>query len=187
MFYFLSELMLVCVPVTAVAGLYCLFCSKGKYHRYLVWAAAVFLGSMGVWCGGGVLLRQFGLAWRSAPSLILIGAVLISGWAGTVFTMICILKMQQPETNRYFRWAAKALVAFAAGVILFTTLWASPILLIFGFGDAERVVEYQGQTLLEVNDGFMDPHYSYYAYHGPIVRGAERVWDGPAPIWGDFD
>ena len=27
---------------------------------------------------------------------------------------------------------------------------------------------------LGVSDGFMDSHWSYYVYHGPLVRGRER-------------
>ena len=53
------------------------------------------------------------------------------------------------------------------------------------YGNSERVVKYQGQTLLEVDKGFLDPWYSCYAYCGPLVRGTERVQGGPTPIDGD--
>ena len=54
--------------------------------------------------------------------------------------------------------------------------------MMFAFGDTEKVVEYQGQTLVEVDDGFMDPHWSYYVYHGPLVRGRERVYEDYEPL-----
>ena len=38
------------------------------------------------------------------------------------------------------------------------------------YGNSERVVKYQGQTLLEVDKGFLDPWYSCYAYCG--------IWPG---------
>ena len=50
------------------------------------------------------------------------------------------------------------------------------------YGNSERVVKYQGQTLLEVDKGFLDPWYSCYAYYGPLVRGMERIWESPYPI-----
>ena len=79
------------ILVLAVAGLYCLFCCEGKDHRSLVWTAAVFLGTLAVWMGGGILLGWFGLAWRTAPSLVLCGAAMVSGWVGIVFTLACFL------------------------------------------------------------------------------------------------
>ena len=42
--------------------------------------------------------------------------------------------------------------------------------------------EHQDQPLVEVDDGFLDSHYSYYAYYGPLVRGMERIWESPYPI-----
>lgn len=175
------------ILVLAVAGLYCLFCCEGKDHRSLVWTAAVFLGTLAVWMGGGILLGWFGLAWRTAPSLVLCGAAMVSGWVGIVFTLACFLPAKGPGVSTALRRVLKGIVLFFAAVVLVITLWICPIMLIFGFGDTERVVDDQGRTLLEVNDGFLDSHYSYYAYCGPLVRGTERIYETyESHLGGDF-
>ena len=35
------------------------------------------------------------------------------------------------------------------------------------------MITYQGQTLVEEDHSFLDSHYVYYVYHGPLVRGLE--------------
>ena len=53
---------------------------------------------------------------------------------------------------------------------------------------SRKVVEYQGQTLLEVDTGFLDPLYDYYEYHGPLFRGNERLYSSQyTHIWGDYE
>ena len=39
----------------------------------------------------------------------------------------------------------------------------------------ERVVASQDRTLVEEDQGFLDPDYIYYAWHGPLVRGLEPL------------
>ena len=46
----------------------------------------------------------------------------------------------------------------------------------------EPETDFLYQPLVEVDDGFLDSHYSYYAYYGPLVRGMERIWESPYPI-----
>jgi len=174
-------------PVLAVAGLGCLFYCKGKCRRYLTWAAGVFLGALALMFGGEIALGCFRLTWRSLPMLVLCGTLLVSGWVGTAFTVACLMPMELPVLPAVPRRIVKGAVLFFAALVLLVTIWVGPFVLAFAFGNEERVVEYQGQTLVEVNDGFLDPHYSYYEYHGPLVRGAERVYDGPTHIWGDVD
>ena len=173
------------VPVLGLAGLYCLlFCKGEEHYKHLVRTAAVFLGAAGLLTGGGAVLGLFGLAWRSGPSVALFGVMLVSSWIGVVLTVICLLPRQWPMTGVVLRRAVKGAFLFLAVLVLLVSLWLGPFLMMFAFGDTERVVEYQGQTLLEVDDGFMDPHWSYYVYHGPLVRGKERVYDEYSPLWG---
>lgn len=176
------------VPVLALAGLGCLtYCKGERHHRHLVWTAAVFLGALALFFGGNIILGSFGLTWRNLPSVILCIALLVSGWVGIVLTLACLLPMEWPDAAPVLRRAVKGAVLFFAAVVLFVTLWLGPLLLAFAFGDSEQVVEYNGRTLVERMEGFLSPDYGYYEYHGPLVRGTERIWSGPTHIWGDFD
>lgn len=173
------------VPVLGIAGLYCLlFCKEEEHYKHLLRTAAVFLSSAALLMGGGFLLERFGLAWRSAPSAILLSGMMVSGWIGLIFTMSCLLPRQWPLVGTAVRRTVKGGLLFLTVLILLTVLWLGPILMMFAFGDTEKVVEYRGQTLLEVDDGFMDPHWSYYVYYGPLVRGRERIYDQEWPING---
>ena len=171
------------VPVLGIAGVYCLlFCKGEEHYKHLVRTAVVFLGAAGMLVGGGFLLERFGLAWRSAPSAILFGVVMVSGWIGLIFTMACLLPRQWPLVGAAVRRTVKGALLCLTILILLAVLWLGPVLMIFAFGDTEKVVAYQGQTLVEVDDGFMDPHWSYYVYHGPLVRGRERVYEDYEPL-----
>lgn len=173
------------VPVLGIAGLYCLlFCKEEKHYKHLARTAAVFLSSAALLMGGGALLERFGLAWRNAPSVILFSVMMASGWMGLVFTMFCLLPRRWPLAGAAVRRTVKGVLLFLAILILLVGLLLGPFALLFIWGDTERVMEYQGRTLLEVNDGFMDPHWSYYGYHGPLVRGTELVYDLERPING---
>lgn len=39
----------------------------------------------------------------------------------------------------------------------------------------ERTVTWRDRTLVEEDQGFLDPDYIYYAWHGPLVRGLEPL------------
>lgn len=189
--FILSRLMipltLAGCPLMALAALGCLFWCKGRNRQYLAWTAGVFLGALVLFLGGSVLLGLFGMGWRNLPSIILLGALLVSGWAGIVLTLACLLPQEWKEVAPVLRWAVKGGAVLISSVVLFVTLCYCPFFIVFGFGGGERVVEYQGQTLLEVDESWLDPYYCYYAYHGPLVRGIERLYEGPTHIWGDFD
>ena len=43
-------------------------------------------------------------------------------------------------------------------------------------------MECQDHRLVERREGFLSPDYSYYAYHGPLVRGTERILNTVDPI-----
>lgn len=174
-------------PLMALAALGCLIFCRGPDRRRLAWAAGVFLSALALFFGGKVLLGFFGLTWRNLPSLILLGTLLVSGWAGIVLTLACLLPQEWPELAPVLRWTVKGGALLLSGVILFVTILYGPFFVIWGFGGEERVLGHQGQTLLEVDESWLDPYYCYYSYHGPLVRGTERIWSGPTHIWGDFD
>lgn len=174
-------------PLMALAALGCLFWCRGRNRRYLAWAAGVFLGVLALFFGGMILLGFFGLTWRNLPALILCTVLLVSGWAGIVLTLACLLPQEWPELAPVLRWTVKGGALLLSSVVLITTIWFGPIFIAFGFGGGERVIQYQGQTLVERMEGFLSPDYSYYSYRGPLVRGTERIWSGPTHIWGDFD
>lgn len=173
-------------PLLALVGVYCLIAGKGAARRRLAWTAAVFLGSGALLAGGNFVLHFLGLTWRSLPSAILFGAWIISGWVGILFMLGCFLPMEWPKRSTAFRRTVKGVILALSALVLVITLWFGPLLLIFVYGEMDRVIEYRGQTLVEVDDGFLDMHYSYYAYHGPLVRGKERIYDGPTRIYGDI-
>ena len=174
-------------PLMALAALGCLFFCRGPGRRRLAWAAGVFLSALALFFGGMVLLGFFGLTWRNLPSAVLCGVLLVSGWAGIVLTLNCLMPQAWPELAPVLRWTVKGGALLFSSVILVTTIWFGPFFIAFGFGGGEQVVEYEGQVLVERMEGFLSPDYSYYPYHGPLVRGTERIWNGPTHIWGDFD
>ena len=157
--------------VLALMGIACLVRCRGKNRRYLAWTAAVFLGALALYFGGLILLGIFGLTWRNVVAMILCGTLLVSGWAGIVLTLACALPMEMPGIPAVLRWPAKGLLVLFAAVVFLVTLWVGPMGIALVYGNSERVVKYQGQTLVEVDEGFLDPWYSYYVYCGPLVRG----------------
>lgn len=172
-------------PVLLGVGITCMLRCGERERRHMIWSAAVFWGTLALWIGGGVLLNLFGLAWRGVSVGILLGVVLISGgiWITQVLAFLLPNK-DFPHLVLGFRWAAKGIVLLFAGAVLLLMLFLFMFACALAGDDARRVVEYQGQTLVEVSDGWLDPHYSYYEYHGPLVRGQERVYDQEWPING---
>lgn len=181
----IAPLTLAGVLVLALAGIVCLIFYRGRYRRKLVRTAAVFLTALGLYYGGMIVLGCFGMTWRNLPALIFCVVLLLSGWAGIVLTLACVLDVKAPGLPVLLRRAAKGLTALFAGVVFCVSLWLGPLLLTFAYGDLDRVVEYEDQVLVERMEGFLSPDFGYYAYHGPLVRGTERIWIGPTPIWGD--
>ena len=173
-------------PLLALAGLGCLALCRGPRRRYLAWAVGVFCAALALFFGGEILLGLFRLTWRGSVACLLCWVLLLSGWAGIILTLMCILPQEWREAAPVLRVGIKAAVSFFAGLILLMSLMLGPLLALT-LGSGERTVEYQGQTLVEVEEGFMDSWYCYYPYHGPLVRGIERLYEGSTHIWGDFD
>ena len=160
----------------ALVGLGCLIFCRGTNRRHLAWTACVFVPVFLLFVGGNLLLGLFGLTWRNLPSGLFCAVLLISGALGILFILGCFLPLEMPEVAPVLRWAVKGMALLSAGLVLCCALFYGPLLAVFAFGGEERVLGYRGQTLLEVENGFMDPIYDYYEYHGPLVRGAELVY-----------
>ena len=181
-FYLLFPMVLIGFWLLALVGISCLIRCRGKNRRYLAWTAAVFLGALALYFGGLILLGFFQLTWRNLPALILCTVLLLSGWAGIILTLACALPMEWPNVPLILRWPAKGLLVLCAALVLLMTLWIGPLGIAFVYGDSERVVECQDRRLVERREGFLSPDYSYYAYHGPLVRGTERILNTVDPI-----
>ncbi|MEH2937993.1 hypothetical protein [Lawsonibacter sp. JLR.KK007] len=178
----ISLMMLAGVPILGVISMgYLLRCDEKRRQR-MVRTAAVFLGALVLMIGGNFVLSFFGLAWRRTSWAVLLGTVLISSWVGISLVMDGFLCGEWLGVSLILRWVIKSVVVLLTGAVLMVSM----VLFIFAcalFGDdLGKVIEHQDQPLVEVDDGFLDSHYSYYAYYGPLVRGMERIWESPYPI-----
>lgn len=99
--------------------------------------------------------------------MILVGSFLI--WI--VLALCCFL----PQTDE-IGWVNQGIVVFFAGVTLLGVLWVGLIVLTFGYLHEERIVEYESQTLLEVDMSWLHPTYYYYEYRGPLFHGSELIY-----------
>lgn len=164
-------------PVLALLGVGCLIRCKGPDRRRLAWAAVVFLGALALFLGGYFVLGFFGLAWRNLPAALLIITMLVSSWTGNILTLRCILPLEWPNLAPVLRVAIKGAAVAVTGLVIVSTLWIGFLALVFGYAHEERIVEYEGQTLLEVNYSWLDPCYGYYEYRGPLVHGSEVYYE----------
>ena len=169
-------MLLAGLPILPGVGVTCMFRCGERERRHMVWSAAVFLGALALWIGGNLLLGIFGLTWRGVSVGVLLGVVLVSGGVWITQALAFLLPNRDfPHLVLGFRWAAKGIVLLLAGAVLLIMLFLFAFACALIGDDARSVVEYQGQTLVEVDEGFLDPWYSYYVYCGPLVRGTERV------------
>lgn len=166
----------VAAPLMAIAALWCLLSCHGRKHLRLVWVAGIFAGSAALLGGGGLLLRQLGLAWRNGPAATLALAFLVSGLAVTILTVDCLIPLEMPDVAPILRRTIKGTALVCAMLILFYAVTMGAIFGMFVFGGDERVLDYEGQKLVEVDDSFLDPVYNYYEYHGPLLRGAQQIY-----------
>lgn len=167
------------VPVLIGVGIWCLRHCEGRVRTCLAVNAVVFLIALTLHSGGYIVLGRFGLAWRNLPGLVLWMVLAGSFLVWIVLALYCFL----PQVG-WIGWVNKGIMILFATVTFLGILWVGVIVLAFGYGGTERVLEYQGQTLLEVDDGFSD---RYYAYRGPLVRGTERLYGSETPVCGDTD
>ena len=133
-------------------------------------AAALVLRLAGSW-----VLAACGLAWRGwVCSLLGLACLLLAG-VGIFQTLDCWL-----APGCVHRLPTQILVGISALTLL-------GVLVTLGLPGwflshcPERVLDWEGQTLVQVDHGFLDPDYSYYMYCGPLVRGSEPVEAGETP------
>lgn len=162
---------IVGILVVIGVGLWCLRNCEEKARKYLVLDTKVFLAALALHFGGPIVLDFFGLAWRNLPGMILwmilVGSLLI--WI--VLALCCFV----PQTNE-IGWVNQGIVVFFAGVTLLGVLWVGLIVLTFGYLHEERIVEYESQTLLEVDMSWLHPTYYYYEYRGSLFHGSELIY-----------
>lgn len=178
----------VCLPLLALLSLGCLLYGRGKDRKHLAIAAAVLCGSLFLFLGGEVILGCFDLTWRNLPAAVLMSTALGSGFVGLLLTLGCFLPMELPKWPRVLLWSSKLLSLVCAGLVVYHALLYGFLMLMFALRDEEKVIEHQGQVLVEVDTGFLDPIYDYYEYCGPLFRGNERLYSSQyTHIWGDYE
>ena len=164
---------LVAAPLLALTALVCLTSCRGRARKWLGWAAAVFMAAVVLLSGGNSLLERFGLTWRNGVALAMSLVILASGLAGVVLTLVCLLPHKMPELAPGLRWAVMVGAVICAWMVFAYGLTVGLVFAGLAFGSEEQVVEYQGQTLVEERECWLDVVYNYYEYHGPLVRGRE--------------
>lgn len=163
------------VVLMGLEALNCLLTCRGKRRTRLLYAAAGLGIVLLLWWGGDALLRLIGLSWRSWVRTAFGVAALVLGMAGVFLTVHC------GAERRAGRLWHEAAVGIALLMLLACSVTIGPFLLALSH-TPERVLEVQGQTLVEEDEGFLDPHYVYYIGFGPLLRSRESVWNGDTPL-----
>lgn len=135
------------------------------------WAALLLMLPMVlVLLSGQTVLAQWGLAWRST-----VKTPCAVGYAcGFWLTMIQLGAAMWRRADRWERFAvAGRCAAIAATVLLCTYVswWVLFCSLFWAGGDRDVVIH--GERMVE-EQIWMD--WDYYAYHGSVVRGSERIY-----------
>ena len=149
--------------VLLLAAVRCLYLDRGWRRNVLALILGLLVGALLLWLGGGWVLSRFGLAWRAWLASLLLGAALVLAVLAAAFT-VCSLVHRQHHLAEALLVDASALVFLMVMVVLGPFLWGASL-------RAERVVVWQGQTLLEEERGFPRQGVDYYDYRGPLVRG----------------
>ena len=166
------------LPAMSIIALVSLVTWRGRRRKQLGILSAFFIGGLALLVGGSFVLGRNGLAWRTLPLNILMVVIMISGVVGLVFLTAIILSMPLPDLATVLHVLFKLVTIACASLLLYFALTIGFILFIFSVGETDRVVEYQGEILVEVDKSFLDPWYIYYPYHGPLVRGNTPVYAG---------
>ena len=99
------------------------------------------------------------------------------GWlAINVLTLGSLLPKEMPNLAPVLRWGFKLALVGCACLSMYVTVTFGGLFAAFSYDNQERVIQYQGQTLVETDEGFLDPDYNYHLYHGPLVRGNESLF-----------
>lgn len=174
----------VAMPLTAFFILACLVVCQGTNRRHLAWAAGIALAALVLLVGGNRVLDLFGLAWRNRPAGGLCILLFLSGLLAILLMLGCLLPAELRDLAPVLRWLLKGLALSCAGLTVCFTLFYGGFFAALAYGGGEQVVEFEGQTLVEVEDHWLDTVYEYYDYRGPILRGAEMRYSSvEGHIW----
>lgn len=177
---FLWFSVLIAAPAVLLAALDRAFFGTGKRCRRLRAAMAAAGGAVLLLMGGDWLLGRLGLAWRNLPAGVLSAAAILGGAACALLTAACV--SGGGETGGLGRKLSAGTVTVCALSLCAVLLFYGPLAAALAFGGREQAVEYEGRALLERDEGFLDPAYEYYDYHGPLVRGAEGLFWRETPL-----
>lgn len=174
--HLLDALLTVFFPAAAVtlaAALYCLLpgrvACKRKARRALGWVLALFLAVSLLQLAGEFTLAMFGLAWRAWVRSLFAGALGLLAFFGVFQTLDCYL--EQRDTLQL----AHQIVVGISGLVVIAYLVTVGLPSWFLAIRPERTVTWRDRTLVEEDQGFLDPDYVYYAWHGPLARGLEPL------------
>lgn len=158
-----SILVIICI------GIGCLRSCKEKMRTCLFWDTVVFFAALALHFGGNIVLGFFELAWRNPPGAVLPTVLVVSFLAWIIFALCCYWSREDIELY-------KTIVGIIAGVAFLSALWMGLFIVGAGYSGEERIVESQGWTLVEVCDDFPNESYTYYEYHGPLLRGSKGFY-----------
>lgn len=174
--HLLDALLTAFIPAAAVllaAALYCLLpgrvACKRKARRALGWVLALFLAVSLLQLAGEFTLAMFGLAWRAWVRSLFAGALGLLAFFGVFQTLDCYL--EQRDTLQL----AHQIVVGISGLVVIAYLVTVGLPSWFLAIRPERTVTWRDRTLVEEDQGFLDPDYVYYAWRGPLARGLEPL------------
>ena len=147
--------------------IYCLRTDWRGEWKFLAWMLGLLATDLVLWLAGERVLAVLGLTWRAWLSSFLQGAALVLVVVGTLMVGLSVLCRDK---------AYPIVRQIVLGVSICVLIGSAATIGLFAWGfsrTGERVITYQGQTLVEEDHSFLDSHYVYYVYHGPLVRGLE--------------
>jgi len=164
----------------ALLTVLCLFLCCGRGRKFLLVWSGIFLGTLALLTAGSWGLGWFGLAWRSGALYTLYLLLAGSGLGVLVRTVRCLRELLE-ERRALLRYAVLTAAGATCALIVATTVLLGPVLAVFSAW-SDRTVVCEGQKTVEVNGSWLDPYFAYYDYHGPIVRGSQRLWSSTRPV-----
>ena len=141
---------------------------RGEW-KFLAWMLGLLAADLILWLVGEPVLAAFGLAWRSWLVSFFQGAALVLAVVWTLLVGLSVLCRDEA-----YSVVRKVILGVSICVVIGSAVTEGLFFWTFSTVE-ERVVTYQGQTLVEEDRGFLDPVYVYYAYYGPLIRGLEPL------------
>lgn len=147
--------------------------SFGHTKRMFWTFMALLLGPVMVIVPGGMVLGKFGLAWRCVVWRWC-GLCLVAGIAECfVWGAACLWKEIPAERWRWLAvWLSRtAILAIIGAMCAAFTVFSS--LFVLFCADSDYVKELEGEKV--VVQYIPSDNYNYYAYYGPLLRGAKPL------------